>query len=568
MENRTPLYNAVKNGNENIITLLLNSNADPNIQSKSGKTPLYLARSPKHVQLLLNHYADPSIMDNQKTSAFKSLLHRSSQIAKVILDYHIETNGEEIDSNNLVLVYNLEFFREENGKREMSRHNDLITHDSDLLYHPLIEAMSRLKWNCQSNVRSLWNLIKVIFALSITSIVIGQYGNISTIDRRNCTFVQGNQNEANSEGTDFCLPVALGWGVPFGLASIAVFLLFLKEIRQMLGYGIDYFRKVRNWMDILMILCTAGFLSLNLFRFHGFGEHHEHATRIVAAIGIFFVWINIVLLLGEIPKVGVYIGMFTNVSKTLLFFMTIYSPALVAYALCFLVLMPPEVESFGHPWASFLKVMSMLVGELDYSATFITNEKIPPETSFDYYIWIFIIQIMSISFLCFGTIVIMNLLVGLTVSEMSELKSKASHVGWKRKVSELIHHEFLEMQLTVTKKERTRRLTEEIPSCLSRFHRKYTKLFHRSSSLFEDLENKATKAKYENNEGDEDVKVCVLPKHYRNSGTLIEHMRNKDIMGFLDRIFEKLPDSIVDRSHAVYFYDEGHFPPEPSHYLN
>ena len=92
----------------------------------------------------------------------------------------------------------------------------------------------------------------------------------------------------------------------------------------------------------------------------------------------------------EIPKVGIYIRIFTHVSKTLLFFILIYSPALFAYALCFLVLMPPEVEVFRNPWISFLNVMAMLIGEVDFDARFINNEKLTRKESLDYRAWIFI----------------------------------------------------------------------------------------------------------------------------------------------------------------------------------
>ena len=81
--------------------------------------------------------------------------------------------------------------------------------------------------------------------------------------------------------------------------------------------------------------------------------------------------------------------------------------------------------------------MAMLVGELDYDGTFINNDNFSEKFQEKKGL-ITLIQIMSILFLCFGSIVIMNLLVGLTVSEIDKLKSEAWQVSLKEKFSELL----------------------------------------------------------------------------------------------------------------------------------
>merc|ERR1711894_633368 len=107
------------------------------------------------------------------------------------------------------------------------------------------------------------------------------------------------------------------------------------------------------------------------------------------------------------------------------FFLMVYSPALAAFGLGFYVLMPCEILVFESPWKSGLKILAMLIGELEFEGNFMDPNTV--EKSQD----IILIQIMSVCFLCFGSIVIMNLLVGLTVNEIEEIKSEAKQLRLK-----------------------------------------------------------------------------------------------------------------------------------------
>ena len=115
---------------------------------------------------------------------------------------------------------------------------------------------------------------------------------------------------------------------------------------------------------VLMIFSTLYYLAKD------FAMHHEHwntsfshflGHKFIAATSIFLAWANIILLFKHIPRVGLYIHMFVNVSKTLMFFILIYSPALAAFAFSFFILMPPETKAFTNAWMSIMKVMAMLV---------------------------------------------------------------------------------------------------------------------------------------------------------------------------------------------------------------
>ena len=156
--------------------------------------------------------------------------------------------------------------------------------------------------------------------------------------------------------------------------------------------------------------------------------------RLFSGLSIFLAWAKIVLLLQKLPKAGRYIRIFKIVAKELFFFLLIYLPILLAFGAGFFVLLPPKTMEYRNAWTSGLKVFSMLVGELDYVNTFINNEDFEEDRTLQ----TIFLQIMSICFLCFVSIVISNLLTGLAIQEIKELKSEAWIDGIIEKTNELI----------------------------------------------------------------------------------------------------------------------------------
>ena len=59
-EGETPLHLAAAYANKDMIRVLLNAGADPNIADKGGNTPLHLTDSEIAVEMLLNAGADPN----------------------------------------------------------------------------------------------------------------------------------------------------------------------------------------------------------------------------------------------------------------------------------------------------------------------------------------------------------------------------------------------------------------------------------------------------------------------------------------------------------------------------
>ena len=550
-ENRTPLHRAVKYGNEKIVEFLLECGADPNHKSsRSGKTPLHRATTPKIVRILLNYRADSTITNDEGISAYDALFLENDELPEVVMDSYLRTNKKESESSDLLYVYDLSFFK--HTKYEMSRHASMIDYGSKLLFHPLTEAMTRLKWSIRPKIVYLFVFVKLIFALSLTWMVDSKIhknllnaNTTSTDPIINSTTLKFNETSCHlNENKDDL--------VAYILVAISVSLLLFDELRQMFENIIAYFMNWKNWMDLTMIITAIVFLSIDFYCFFNV-QRGEVPSLEISAISIFLAWFNLVLLLGYIPTVGIYIYMFINVSKTLLFFILIYLPALIAFALCFYVLAPDEHKAFDGPYKSVLKIMAMMIGELEYEENFLNMDGLnqPIRTR------IILARIMSVGFVCFATIVIMNLLVGLTVSEMPKLKKEAREVILKQNVASLIHVQkfwYKEDGKHLGRKDFSRRKeidgtisdvnSSKCQSFCTRFRNFF---FNHNATVFSALEN-ASKRNHE--EGvSSNRKVCIKPNVKKAS------IKSKKLK-FWNSISDFLPTFLKDTSYKVYFYDE------------
>ena len=95
----TELYRSVVCGQYNIVEVLLQSDADPNIQTKMGDTALHRAASNKQraiAKLLLTFKADPNIQQNDGESPLhQACIQGDCKMAKLLLHYKANVNVQD-----------------------------------------------------------------------------------------------------------------------------------------------------------------------------------------------------------------------------------------------------------------------------------------------------------------------------------------------------------------------------------------------------------------------------------------------------------------------------------------
>ncbi|MBR0423416.1 MAG: ankyrin repeat domain-containing protein, partial [Clostridia bacterium] len=106
---QTPLHYAVDNRRWEIIDLLLQHNANPNIQNNDNKTPLHIATEyadQKMVELLLQHGADPNIQNNNNDTPlhFAARQTRYLKIMNLLLQHHANPNIQNKEGRTPLLI--------------------------------------------------------------------------------------------------------------------------------------------------------------------------------------------------------------------------------------------------------------------------------------------------------------------------------------------------------------------------------------------------------------------------------------------------------------------------------
>ena len=465
----TPLHYAAKWGCERNITLLLDNDANPDAKGHRLQTPLHVARRPNVVKMLVkngcNQYLkmigenqvkrgekcagkeckcnSPEEKDSMKKGAdsvFSTLLYRNDKCAEVVLNQHVRTNEEEHDSSDLLIVYDLQVFKNEaddpkneekygSQKDEMAGHSKIVDLKSKILMHPISEVMLSLKWTCMS--KYFWSTVVqyFLFVLLLTGLATYQKFLLS----KNSTQLKNEAKNPiclNNKAAHQCSFAEIHNDHWFYVLYVLVLLnsvwLFFREFSQMYYNWYHYIRSWEDKMEALLIVFTILYL-VGVFVFPV--SILKHFT----AWAVFLAWMELALLLGRFPGIGIYVHMFTKVSKVLVLYVIVYAPVILGFSFVFYILLSNK-DTFMNPPNAIIKTFVMLIGELEYEENFLLQMSGDGKFS---------TQLVLVVFLLLGCIVIMNLLVGLAVSEIDKLRKQANEIRLKLRVEELIRQEDL-----------------------------------------------------------------------------------------------------------------------------
>ena len=292
-----------------------------------------------------------------------------------------------------------------------------------LLKHPLCESFLHLKWLKVRKFFFVSLIFHLLFTFIHTAYVLIVYTGQCVI-KDNCKY----QNETDfdkikrvppwtSVSGDCLEPFEeschLTWGtlVVWVLLLLSTMILLGKEIFQLAHSRKQYFQNWENWVQLGIIV------NVVLISFHRNPlPSLENYTLLIArwqhhaaAIGVFLVWGELMLMIGRLPTFGIYVQMFTTVAKNFSKFLAAYFCLLVAFALSFCVLFP-NYQSFNvNPPAAIVKTLVMMAGEIEYENFIYENGSALYDVTGHVMIMIFVVLV---------SIILMNLLVGLAVSDI------------------------------------------------------------------------------------------------------------------------------------------------------
>eukprot|EP00095_Tigriopus_kingsejongensis_P007825 maker-scaffold204_size260821-snap-gene-1.42 protein:Tk07825 transcript:maker-scaffold204_size260821-snap-gene-1.42-mRNA-1 annotation:"transient receptor potential channel pyrexia" len=451
---RTPLHSAIVKGSRSYecVRLLLDGGADVNHKDRFGYSPLHIAALNEYsycANMLLAYGADITARTNGGASALSMIVRKIPNVLpkfEDMLDHAITLAEHDINDVDCELKLDFRVLIPNQSKGESSMFINFIEiGHNHLLKHPLCESFIHLKWLKVRKFFFVSLIFHLLFTFIHTAFVLSVYTGQCTL-KDNCKYPVNETNFSKIERIpkwesisgdcfepyqEFCL---LSWAtlVIWVCLLISTMILLGKEIFQLMHSQKQYFYNWENWVQLGIIV------NVILISFHRnpLPSLHDHAPLVgrwqhhAAAVGVFLVWGELMLMIGRLPTFGIYVQMFTTVAKNFAKFLAAYFCLLVAFALSFCVLFP-NYQSFNvNPPAAIVKTLVMMAGEIEYENFIYENG----DALFDV-----TGHVMIMFFVVLVSIILMNLLVGLAVSDIQGLQKSA---GLDRLVrqTELISH--------------------------------------------------------------------------------------------------------------------------------
>ncbi len=395
-----------------------------------GYAPLHLAALNEYsycANLLLVYGADITARTNGGASALSMIVRKIPNVLpkfEDMLDHAITLAEHDINDVDCELRLDFRVLIPNQSKGESSMFMNFIEiGHNHLLKHPLCESFLHLKWLKVRKFFFISLIFHLVFTFIHTAYVLSVYtgqcvvkNNCKQANETNLTMIESVQVGASVSGDCF-VPYEeichLTWGTiaVWGVLLFSTVILVWKELFHLIHSQKLYFFNWENWIQLCIII------NVMLISFHRNPlPSMERSIHLIdrwqhhaAAIGTFLVWGELMLMIGRLPTFGIYVQMFTTVAKNFSKFLAAYFCLLVAFALSFSVLFP-NYQSFNvNPGPAVIKTLVMMAGELEYENFIYENGQALYNTSGHFMIMIFVVLV---------SIILMNLLVGLAVSDI------------------------------------------------------------------------------------------------------------------------------------------------------
>ncbi len=179
------------------------------------------------------------------------------------------------------------------------------------------------------------------------------------------------------------------------------------EIWQLLQKRWYYIRSRQNYLD-MFVYVSAIMVSILMVV-----EDEHRWSHILATVSVFAGWVNAAVILRSVPNFGFRFVMLFSVLWNVILFLPVLAIFIFGFALVFhnLAMNQDQYENIGK---SIIKTMVMSIGEVDYLYMFYTS---PNPTPFE-----IISHIMFAICLAIMTISVMNLLIGVAIGDVVEVK--------------------------------------------------------------------------------------------------------------------------------------------------
>ncbi|XP_078698733.1 transient receptor potential cation channel subfamily A member 1 homolog isoform X2 [Branchiostoma floridae x Branchiostoma belcheri] len=469
----TPLHLASSRGHVEMVELLLKWNANLALKNDAGLNCLDLAIDNGHKDVaaaIVNDENWEMAMRNKTTdhsgmatTPMRKLIRKMPSVAELVFNKCTTSNGlnpehrkyeitfnyeflddmyapwlQDMDSEKMSImsgesneIYDKEHFLKEDVQAYTTDSNVLkknhplqimvISKREHLLAHPLSTSLLRHKWTKYGRYIYYFSLIiYLVFLTFLTGyLVTVRPPYVDTAD--NATQASWERWSTNNSAVILVFSV-IGKFIILGLAAFHI----IKEVVQMFVQRMDYLT-VENLLEwALYVLSVLFVIDLKAEDWLSSTQPmKENWQWEVGAVAIFLAWMDLILFIRKFPRFGIYVVMFTDILTTFLKFAVVLLLFVVAFGLCFYALISNQF-SFRTVEVSLVKILVMMIGEFDFDSIFHTFEDKGDAAEYaDQLFYGPVTYIIFVVFVIIGSIIIMNLLVGLAVDDIKGVQEEA-----------------------------------------------------------------------------------------------------------------------------------------------
>ena len=283
---------------------------------------------------------------------------------------------------------------------------------SVLLTHPVTNCFIKTKWRKYGRWIHLtlasFVFLQVFFLLCFTALVPNPTEILRAVDQTNETTPCKDGTNGTipcpviSHSANLCRFLSLGFA---GLNFIIWVMLVFKIRQEALN--------LTNNLFVLIDFLSVGFTIFYLIPGRGLDNAYWRA----GTVATFFTWFSLLLRIQLFDLFGVYITMFLTTTRTVFQVLSICFLFLMAFSLSFYIL-AGNLKDYSTIGYSLFINFGHLLGEIDYTA--FVNEDIEGNLRHDWLTFMFVIVLAILM-----GIVIMNLLVGLAVGDIEQIRNDA-----------------------------------------------------------------------------------------------------------------------------------------------
>lgn len=333
-----------------------------------------------------------------------------------LFDSCLVTNTGNFNSKTLEVKFNFIPCTSSNDRNQMKCLWDIVEFGHPkLLKHPLCEAFLLMKWFKVKKFFYIQFIYHFIYAILTTILTFDKYlvkdcpydnGSVCNASNISSQYDQ-SYNTTNTTATNRTIARILPPEARLTLLSIIIIqaiFVNLHIILQLTHTFASFKFSLRNALHVVILLLVCLVLTFD-------DKTDEHWQQHLASVLLLLLWTQCMLLVGQIPACGIYVVMFTRVAGVFVRIFAVYFSLMLAFTFSFHIFQHIEGKSCATitgVFMTFLRTLTMMVGELDISDEFSAQLKNLPFTS----------HIIFLTFLILVAIILSNLLVALAVNDV------------------------------------------------------------------------------------------------------------------------------------------------------